>query len=190
MNYINVFNEEIDKHLLVVENSKKELIESLNQSIPLILGTLKKKKKILIFGNGGSASDSIHFAAELSGKFKNLKRRPLPAISLAENLSSITAIGNDFSFEEIFSRQVKAFGKLGDLAIGISTSGKSKNVILGLKEARKNKLKTISLTGKFEKYLKPHSDVVLKVNSNDTARIQELHILVIHLICTIIDATL
>lgn len=187
MDYKDFFQKEFNDHILTVESSKSKLLKNLNDAIPIILSTLKNGGKLLIFGNGGSASDSLHFAAELSGKFKRVNRKPLPAISLVENLSSISAIGNDFSFDQVFSRQIKAYGRKKDLAIGISTSGKSKNVILGLKEANKNNLKTIAFTGKNIKYLKKFADVIITVDSEDTARIQEMHIMIIHMICGIID---
>ena len=178
--------DEVNEHLKVLSSSNLE-IKKLPNFIDLVIRTINSNHKILIFGNGGSASDSLHFAAELSGKFKKKNRRPLPAISLSENISTITAIGNDFNFDEIYSRQIKAIGHSKDLAIGISTSGKSINVIKGLNTAKKMGLSTASLVGKNYASMSKVSNLFFSVNSHNTARIQEIHIFFIHLICSELD---
>lgn len=178
---------EIEEHLKVLLNSETIIKKKLYLFVNIIKKTIGNGNKILIFGNGGSASDSIHFAAELAGKFKKKTRIPLPAISLSENISTITAIGNDFNFSEIYSRQIKAVGKKGDLAIGISTSGKSKNILKAFSVSKKMKINIASLTGMNNELVQKYSKINFNVQSNNTARIQELHIFFIHLICTELD---
>lgn len=152
----------------------------------LAIECLRKKGKIILFGNGGSASDSQHIAAELIGRFQK-ERRAMPAISLSVNTSVLTALANDYGYESVFSRQIEALGKRNDLAIGISTSGKAKNVILGIKQAKKMGLKTIALTGGDGGELAKIADISLIVKSPVTARIQEAHITVGHIICELIE---
>jgi len=149
---------------------------------------LKSSNKILICGNGGSASDSLHIAAELVGRFK-MERRALPCISLSENISTITAIGNDYGYDEVFSRQVEAFALPGDLFIGISTSGNSKNVINALRKAREMNIKTVGFCGLSGGKMKDENlcDLLLAVPSGETSRIQEMHILAGHIICKLIE---
>jgi D-sedoheptulose 7-phosphate isomerase len=146
--------------------------------------------KVLIFGNGGSAADSQHFAAELVGKFRTSTRKPLPAIALTTDTSALTAISNDWEFPYVFERQIEALGKRGDVAFGISTSGRSINVLRALKKAKEIGLITISLSGKYKDEMEKFSDVVISVNSQDTQRIQEAHSLIIHLICEGIEIML
>jgi len=150
---------------------------------------IKKDRKIIFCGNGGSASDSNHLATELVGKFKK-KRRALNCISLASNSSLITAIGNDYGFNKIFSRQLEGVGKKGDLLICITTSGRSKNIIDVLKFARKNKIKTCLLTSIKAKTYKINADFKLFVPSKYTDEIQEMHIFIGHLICDYLDRNL
>jgi D-sedoheptulose 7-phosphate isomerase len=146
--------------------------------------------KVLIFGNGGSAADSQHFAAELVGKFRTSTRKPLPAIALTTDTSALTAISNDWEFPYVFERQIEALGKNGDVAFGISTSGRSINVLRALKKAKEIGLITISLSGKYKDEMEKFSDIVISVNSQDTQRIQEAHSLIIHLICEGIEIML
>lgn len=151
-----------------------------------MLDTVKNGHKILIFGNGGSAADSIHIAAELVGRFKK-ERPPIPAVALTANISELTAIGNDYAFENIFERQIEALGLKGDMALGISTSGNSKNVIMGIQKAKNIGLKTAALTGKNGGKLSQIADICIKVPSDNTPRIQEAHITIGHIICEIIE---
>lgn len=145
--------------------------------------------KVLVFGNGGSAADAQHLAAELVGRY--LYDRPgLPALALTTDTSALTAIGNDMGYENVFRRQVEAHGKAGDLAIGITTSGRSRNVVDALRVARERGLATIALTGGGGGLLKGAVDHLLDAPSTDTPRIQELHGLVIHLLCQIVEETL
>lgn len=143
-------------------------------------------KKILLCGNGGSAADAQHIAAELSGKFY-LDRDPLPAEALHVNSSFITAVANDYSFEEVFARMVKAQGKQGDVLIAISTSGNSANILQAIKVANEQKMVTIGLTGEDGGKMKDLCKYLIKVPSTDTPRIQEAHILMGHIICELVE---
>ena len=145
--------------------------------------------KVLIFGNGGSAADAQHIAAELAGKYY-MDRKPLPAEALTVNTSVLTAIGNDYGFEKIFARQIEALGNPGDIAIGISTSGNSPNVIEGIRAAKKKGMITIGLTGADGGQLKNEVDYCICVPSKDTPRIQEVHILIGHIWCELIERAL
>jgi D-sedoheptulose 7-phosphate isomerase len=142
--------------------------------------------KIILFGNGGSAADAQHIAAELVGRYLR-ERRALPAIALPANTSAVTAIGNDYSFDDVFSRQLEAMGSKGDVAFGISTSGKSRNVIRALSTARAKGLVTIAMTGATGGALSSRVDYCLCVPSESTPRIQEAHILIGHSVCEIIE---
>jgi len=146
-------------------------------------------RKVLLFGNGGSAADAQHIAAELAGKYY-MNRRPLPAEALTVNTSALTAIGNDYGFEQIFARQVEALGNPGDIAIGISTSGNSPNVIEGIRVAKRKGMITIGLTGANGGQLKNEVDYCICVPSKDTPRIQEAHILIGHIWCELIERAL
>jgi len=144
-----------------------------------------KKNKVFFCGNGGSASDAAHVSAELLGRFLK-ERKALPSICLSTNLSAITAIANDYDYKKIFSRQLEGMGKKGDLIFAISTSGKSKNILEVLKQAKKMKIKTILLTGNNK--IRYNVDVCIKAPAHRVDRIQELHITILHLICEIIDS--
>ena len=152
----------------------------------ICLKSLKRGKKILFFGNGGSASDAQHIAAELVGKFEKI-RIPLPAIALTTDTSIMTAVGNDFDFSQIFERQIEALGQEGDIFFGLTTSGNSKNIINAFISAKDKKIKTIALTSKGENEITKIADYCIRVPSNSTARIQECHILIGHIFCEIID---
>jgi len=154
----------------------------------LLVRAFKKGNKVLLFGNGGSAADAQHIACELAGKFY-LDRAPLPAIALTTNTSSITAIGNDYSYEEVFARQVKSLAREGDIVIGISTSGNSPNVLRGIEEARRLGATTVAFTGRAGR-LKELADYVLSVPSVDTPRIQEAHITAGHIVCYLVEQAL
>ncbi|GAF81466.1 unnamed protein product [marine sediment metagenome] len=160
-----------------------ELIEKMAEAM---IESLRKGGKILVFGNGGSAADSQHMVAELVGRFKK-ERKALPAIALTVNTSTITALSNDYGYEVSFKRQIEALGKKGDLAVGISTSGTAKNVIEALKKAKDMGLLTVALTGKGGGQINTIADLSLEVKSNNTPRIQEAHILIIHILCELIE---
>ena len=160
------------------------------EKIALIMITaIKSDHTIFLLGNGGSAADAQHIAAELVGQYGHKVRRPgLPAVALTTNSSIITAIGNDISFDNIFSRQVEAFVKKGDVVVGLSTSGKSKNVIEAIKLAKAKGATTIGFTGKGDNQLSKLTDIVLHIPSNNTQRIQESHITVGHILCSLIES--
>lgn len=179
----------------IVEDSilaKKEFfqdnIEKIESCAAMMANALKKGRKILLFGNGGSAADCQHIAAEFVNRFR-MERRPLPAIALTTDTSVITSIGNDYSFDDIFLKQIQAFGKSGDIAIGISTSGKSPNIIKAAREAKKIGLTLVGLSGN-KGSLKELCDFPFCVNSNATARIQEVHILLAHILCDLTERIL
>ena len=150
---------------------------------------LSEGHRILLFGNGGSAADAQHIAAELVGRFLK-ERRPLPAMALTVNSSVTTAIANDYDFDAIFERQVEAFGQAGDVAVGISTSGNSPNVLRGIEMARSIGAFTVGLAGSTGGALRDSADECVRVPSTDTQRIQEVHILLGHILCEIVDQDL
>ncbi|CEZ19927.1 Phosphoheptose isomerase [Candidatus Methylopumilus planktonicus] len=162
------------------------LIPQISEIAGLIKKTLHSGGKVLIFGNGGSASDSQHIAAEIVGRFVK-ERKGLPAIALTTDTSIITAVANDYGYEHIFSRQIEALCLKHDVVIGISTSGNSKNVIKGLEKANTLGAMTIGLTGGDGGLIKKIATHAIVVDSNETARIQEAHILIGHTICELID---
>ncbi len=145
--------------------------------------------KLLIFGNGGSAADSNHIAAEFVGRYLN-DRRPLPALSLAENQSSITAIGNDYDFDQVFARQVEAFGRPGDLAVGLTTSGNSKNVISALERAATLNLRTVAMTGGNPGKAGGAAELVVSIPSSLTPNVQHGHMLTAHIVCEWVEQRL
>src|SRR5438477_2921393 len=160
--------------------------ENIVDAAVLITQCLRSGGKVLFFGNGGSAADAQHLAAEFVGRFQ-IERRPLPAIALTTDASILTAVGNDYGFEQIFTRQVQALGRPGDVAIGISTSGNSANVISAIKQAAQQDLKTIGLTGKDGGFLAKAVDVSIIIASTNVARVQECHIAIGHLFCELVD---
>lgn len=161
-------------------------VEEIAKLANAMLQTIKSGHKILLFGNGGSAADSLHIAAELVGRFRK-ERKAIPAIALTENISTITALGNDYNFDYIFERQIEAFGNKGDMAIGISTSGGSKNVVAGIRKASDMGLKTAVLTGETKADLFKIADICVRVPSTSTPRIQESHITIGHIVCELIE---
>ncbi|MCP4649931.1 MAG: D-sedoheptulose 7-phosphate isomerase [PVC group bacterium] len=179
----------ITDSIKVKEKMLSALIPEIEHTAKTIIKAYKKKKKVLIFGNGGSAADSQHIAAELVGRFKK-ERQAWPAIALTTNTSILTALANDYSYDCIFERQIEALGNKGDIAIGISTSGKAPNVIAGFKKARKQGLTCIALTGQKGSNLKKLTDICLMAPAKDTPRIQEAHILIAHIICDLVEKDL
>jgi D-sedoheptulose 7-phosphate isomerase len=169
--------------------SLKQLQAQVAKASELIEQCLRGGKKLLVCGNGGSAADAAHFATELVVRFAK-DRRAYPAICLASDGGVLTAAGNDYGFDEIFARQVAAFGQPGDMLICLTTSGKSKNVVRALQEAKARKLKTIALLGRDGGSTTGIADVDLLVASDSTARIQEAHQLLLHVLCEIIESRL
>lgn len=166
--------------------SNKEFILELERIGSYMIACLRGKKKILIAGNGGSAADAQHFAAELAGQFMH-KRKGLPVLALTTNASITTAIGNDFGYEYVFSRQVEGLGHQGDIFVGISTSGNSLNLIHAMNIAKENGLITVGLLGRDGGQMGSLCDLKLVVPSQSTQHIQESHIMIIHELCALID---
>ncbi len=150
---------------------------------------LQSGRTLLFFGNGGSAADAQHLAAEFVNRF-SVERRALPALALTTDASVLTSIGNDRDFSRVFSRQVEALGRPGDVAVGISTSGRSANVLAGLRAARERELTTVGFTGEEGKEMRDLCDHLIRVPSRETPRIQEVHILVGHILCQLVDQAL
>jgi len=168
------------------EGLLKGQVVNIESAAKAIIESLKSGKKLLVFGNGGSAADSQHIAAELVGRFK-MERKALPAISLTTNTSILTAIANDYGYDAVFSRQIEALGVQGDVALGISTSGNSKNVIEAMKKARSIGMKVIALSGGDGGKMKQEADISIVAAAKDTPRIQESHILIAHIICGLVE---
>jgi D-sedoheptulose 7-phosphate isomerase len=166
-----------------------ELVRAVREVAETCSEALCSGHKIMFCGNGGSAADAQHLAAELSGRF-NFDRQPLAAEALTVNTSYLTAVSNDYSFEEVFARLVLGSGNEGDVLVGLSTSGDSENVIRAFQAAHKKNIITVGLTGESGGKLAPISDFIIKVPSKDTPRIQEAHILVGHIICELIESRL
>lgn len=182
----NMIKEQIMMHQQVVESLINQCIPSIEKIADICNDAIKSGHKILLCGNGGSAADSQHIAAEFVGRFVK-ERISLPAIALTTDTSILTAVGNDYGYDEVFRRQVEGLGNSGDVLIGISTSGNSKNVLAAFEEAKKKGISTIAFTGMKTSRSEDIADVTLKVPSLVTARIQECHILVGHIVCQYID---
>jgi len=163
--------------------------EAIVEAASAITKCLRGGGKLLLFGNGGSAADAQHLAAEFVGRFVG-ERRALPAIALTTDSSIITAVGNDYGFEHIFARQIEGLGRANDVAIGVSTSGNSPNVIAAVEAASKRGLKTIGLIGKYGVMLAKSVDIAITVGAINTARIQECHIAIGHLFCELVELNL
>jgi len=185
----------IEEHLRESVKLKTEilndvsLLTTIKEMSLAIIEAYRNKKKLILFGNGGSAADAQHIAAELVNRF-GLERMALPAIALTTDTSVLTSIANDYDYSKVFARQVEALTEEGDVVIGISTSGTSLSVIKGIEVAKEKGAKTIGLTGKNGGELAKVVDLVLKVPSNDTPRIQEAHIAILHIICYLIEKRL
>jgi len=181
-----VIYHELQSHLETIIKVIEHSQEDLKKAASLVVDTLKNGNKVLLCGNGGSAADAQHIAAELTGRYKT-QRRGLAGIALTTDTSAITAIGNDYGYDRIFDRQFEAIATKGDLLIGISTSGNSKNIISALKLAKLMNCKTIGFSGNNGGDMNIHCDLNLVVPSDNTPRIQEMHILFGHTICQIVD---
>ena len=183
-----IIEHEINAHIIVAEQ-----MHSLNNDIAkissLCIDSIRSGGKVLIFGNGGSAADAQHIAAELVGRYKS-ERKGLPAVALTTDTSALTSIGNDFGFDQIFQRQVEALAKPEDVVIGISTSGNSLNVVSALRLSKKMGCKTIGLSGNDGGDMNTICDVNIVVPASDTPRIQEMHILIGHTLCQLIEKSL
>jgi len=179
------------EHIFIESIRVKEAAYNTNKdkildAIKLMTTALKAKRKLLFFGNGGSAADSQHIAAEFIGRFQK-ERRALPAIALTTDTSILTALSNDYGYDTVFARQIAGLGRKGDIAVGISTSGNSPNVLKGIQAAKKMGLKTVSFTGGNGGKLAKMTDISLIVPSKITARIQESHLVMAHAICEMVE---
>lgn len=185
---LDVIKNEIKLSSELIENSI-ELSPSIDMVIHLIVNCIKKGNKIILFGNGGSAADSQHIAAELIGKLTQI-RQSFPALALTTDTSVITSLANDFSYEKIFERQCESLVKKGDVVIGISTSGNSENVVRGIRMAKKKGAIIISLLGNNGGKIKNLSDIPIIVRSTSTQKIQEVHRVIYHIICQMVEREL
>jgi len=182
----------IERHFtesIAVKQASIMLAPAIAQAASLIVETLRKGGKILSCGNGGSAADAQHFASELLGRFE-AERAGLPAVALSTDTSTLTAIANDYSYEQVFARQVSALGNAGDLLLAISTSGNSGNVIAAVRAAHENGMSVVALTGRKGGKIAAElasRDIELRVPSDRTARIQEVHLLMIHGLCDVVE---
>jgi len=180
---------ELEQSIAVKKQVIDTLIPQIAQAAKLIAAALKNGNKIMFFGNGGSAADAQHLAGELIGRFLK-ERKALPAIALSTDSSILTCLSNDYNFDIVFSRQIEGLAKSGDIAFGISTSGNSKNVLLGLEKAKELGCKTIGLLGCDGGKIAHKVDVALTVPSKATPRVQESHITIGHIICNLIEMEL
>ncbi len=181
-----IIKHEFSEHIKASQNTLDSIADQIETASKICINSLKNGGKILIMGNGGSAADAQHIAAELVGRYKT-ERKGLPAIALTTDTSAITSIANDYGFLHVFDRQVEALAHKDDVVIGISTGGTSPNVVNALTAANKLDCKTIGLSGKDGGEFNSLCDVNLVVNSDDTPRIQEMHILIGHTICHLIE---
>lgn len=179
--------ESLQEHLEAIQHLIATSLPEIERSGQLIIDALKNGHKLLVCGNGGSAADAQHIAAELVGRYETT-RRSFPAIALTTDTSALTAISNDFGFEEVFARQVAGLAQAGDVLIAISTSGKSPNVLKAAATARELGCQTIALTGAAAEPLASSCDISVVVPSDRTARVQEVHITIAHLWCEMVDA--
>jgi D-sedoheptulose 7-phosphate isomerase len=178
--------EEFQSHLETIQSVIGTMEDDLEKASQMAVDTIKRGNKVLLCGNGGSAADAQHIAAEFTGRYKT-ERRGLPAIALTTDTSALTAIGNDYGYDRVFDRQVEALANEGDLLIGISTSGNSKNIISALSLAKEMGCQTLGFSGRDGGAMNDVCNINLVVPSNNTPRIQEMHILFGHTICQCID---
>lgn len=187
-----LIKQNFEQSIQTKQQVQAELEQPLADAVGLIVTTFKNGKKLLICGNGGSAADAQHFAAEFTGRFE-IERTPLPAIALTTDTSALTAIGNDYGYDVVFSKQVEALGQAGDVLYAISTSGNSGNVIKAIEVAHAKGMQVIGVLGrdggKIAQMLKA-GDVNLCVSVNRTARVQEVHLLMLHTICDAVDTVM
>ncbi|MBJ6723260.1 D-sedoheptulose 7-phosphate isomerase [Geomesophilobacter sediminis] len=177
---------QLRQHVEVMTAIERDLAQPVQDAVELLLAAYRSGRKLLVMGNGGSAADAQHLAAEIVGRFK-MERRALPALALTTDTSILTAVGNDYGFDAVFSRQVEALAETGDVVIGISTSGNSPNVQKALEVANAKGCRTVALLGKDGGTIKDVAELSLIVPSNDTPRIQEGHITIIHIVCDLFE---
>jgi D-sedoheptulose 7-phosphate isomerase len=189
MNGINEIRSQLQRHIEVIQRVAESMAPDIEHCCTLMMSALQKGNKLLVMGNGGSAADAQHMAAEFVGRFL-LERKALPAVALTTDTSILTAVGNDYGFDEIFKRQVEALAIPGDVVIGISTSGHSNNVFHALTAANEMGCSTIGLLGREGGNIAGIVDVNLTVPVQETPRIQEAHLTIIHIICDLVERNL
>ena len=182
-----IIKQRFAEHITLAQQvAESRILEQVAESAEIIRRALQNGKKVLFCGNGGSAADSQHLAAEIVGRFQK-ERRPFPAIALTVDTSILTAVGNDYGFDTVFARQVRALGEKGDVLVGISTSGNSQNVLEAIDAAREKGLTVIGLTAYGGGKMKEACDICLAVPAKVTARAQEMHIMIGHILCEIAE---
>jgi D-sedoheptulose 7-phosphate isomerase len=181
-----MIEQELQSHKDTIEKTILTMTPTIEKACKLMVDTLKNGNKILLCGNGGSAADAQHIAAELTGRYKS-ERGALPAIALTTDTSALTAIANDYGYNRVFDRQTEALANQGDLLIGLSTSGNSENILSALALAKKLGCQTLGMSGKDGGKMSEICDINLIIPSNDTPRIQEMHILLGHILCQAVD---
>lgn len=184
-----IFEREFEQHKHVADATLRAVRDEFAKTVRLMEESLRAGGKLLFFGNGGSAADAQHIAAELVVRYKT-DRKAISAIALTTDTSTLTACGNDLGFEALFERQVEALGRPGDVAIGLSTSGKSPNVVRGLRQGRSAGLRTVGLTGGTGGDMLAVCDAIIRIPSPVTARIQEMHITIGHMLCAALESRL
>lgn len=184
-----IIENELRENILTKEKILAECVGTIEKIGDVLSGALKAKHKLLLCGNGGSAADAQHIAAELVGRFCQ-EREALPAIALTTDTSILTCLGNDYGYDRVFSRQVEALGQTGDVLIAMTTSGNSPNVLLAIEAAKARGVKTVVLTGKDGGKVRKAADITLVIPSSNTQRIQESHITVGHILCSLIENAL
>ena len=182
----NIIDRSFTESIEAKQRCREQNQELLIRAATIVVEAFNNESKLMIFGNGGSAADAQHIAAEFVNRFM-IERPPLPAMALTTDTSILTSVSNDYNFDDVFSKQVKALGMEGDVAWGMSTSGNSVNVLEGLKVARDRGLRTIGMTGSSDGKMAEVAQVLLTVEAGNTARIQECHITMAHIICELVD---
>lgn len=184
-----IIKSHFEAHQATIASIQTALLPDIERCVQTLLEVLQSGGKILTMGNGGSAADAQHLAAEFVGRFR-IERKALPAIALTTDTSVLTAIGNDYGFDEIFKRQIEALADAGDVVIGISTSGHSVNVEKAMRAARETGCRTIGLLGRDGGRIAPLCDIELTVNAQQTPHIQEAHLVIIHILCELVEQAL
>lgn len=190
-NQYDIITEQIEKSILVKRDilNSKRVITLISKAANCMIEAYRNGNKVILCGNGGSASDALHMEAELVGRYK-MNRKALPALAIVSSPSIITAVGNDYGYDSIFDRQIEAFGAKGDILLAISTSGSSVNVIKGVKKAKEIGMTVISMTGKDNSECCQLADIAIQAPSDDTPRIQEAHIMIVHILCDLVEKEL
>lgn len=189
MSMIDHIRKRVAESIRVKQDFSDELLAGIRDAAVSVIEAYRNHGKVIFMGNGGSAADAQHLAAELVGRFAK-DRAGLPALALHANTSSLTALSNDYDFDQSYSKQIEAFADPGDIVVGLSTSGRSKNIVKAMERAREKGAVTVALTGASGGDVRAHADILLNVPSDSVARIQEAHILIGHIICEMVESSL